>query len=193
MKNYLYIQFEKGGYMYFQTPDVQFILDAVQMFIDACDSINLNVENIKINLLELRNEEEFVIERVDGETINIHEWLNEIQLRTDNSYVKHIKEMWGDIGGMKKMEELAKAERENRIISLPVPIGTEVYRINLSLCNHSDCCSKWCDGYDTECEAYKGQLKVFKSTFNIEDISSFGKTVFLTEKEAKDFLISTDK
>lgn len=32
------------------------------------------------------------------------------------------------------MEEFAKAEREKRIFLLPVPLGTEVYRVTLSLC-----------------------------------------------------------
>lgn len=51
-----------------------------------------------------------------------------------DTYVNRIKDMWSNIGGIKKMEELAKAEREKRILSLPVPLGTEVYRVTPSLC-----------------------------------------------------------
>lgn len=188
MKNYLYIQFEQGGYMYFQTPDAQSLVDAIQVFIEACNSISLDIANIEINRLELRDETEDVIEKALDKTLNVYEWLHELQLRTADSYVNHIKEMWSDIGGIKKMEELAKAEREKRILPLPVPLGTEVYRIVPSLCErrNKDRCDKYCDGWDTECEEYVGQPEVFKSTFRAEDITQFGKTVFLTEKEAKD-------
>lgn len=63
MNNHLYIQLEQCGYMCFQTPGAQSITAAVQMLIEACNSIGLDVANVEINRLELRDEAENTIEK----------------------------------------------------------------------------------------------------------------------------------
>lgn len=80
----------------------------------------------------------------------------------------------------KKLGEYEDLEEQGRLIKLPCKIGTEVYN------------TTWWDDVQ-EKVVVKGKTyyrtvhkyKITKSTFSYFEISEFGKTVFLTKKEAE--------
>lgn len=84
---------------------------------------------------------------------------------------------------LKKLADYEDLEEQGRLIKLPCKIGDEVYNIT------------WWDDVQ-EKVVVKGKPyyrtvhnhKVTKSTFDYSDIKEFGKTVFLTRKEAKEKL-----
>lgn len=45
--------------------------------------------------------------------------INALQTHPDHAYADSVKEMWKNIGGMPRMEEIAKAEAEGRVIIIP--------------------------------------------------------------------------
>ena len=52
-----------------------------------------------------------------------------LQMHPDHAYADYVRALWHDIGGMERMEELVKAEREGRLLVLPCKVGTPVYRL----------------------------------------------------------------
>ena len=93
------------------------------------------------------------------------------RLDCEESRVKSLK---------KKLKEYRDLEKQGLLLRLPCPIGTTVYNTTL-----------WDDV--TEKVEVDGETlyrivhkhKVSKSTFSLEDIYNFGKTVFLTQAEAE--------
>ena len=79
-----------------------------------------------------------------------------------------------------KLKDYEELEEQGRLVKLPCKIGTEVYNIT------------WWDDVQEKVVA-KGKIycrtvrkhKVTKSIFSCFDILEFGKTVFLTRKEAE--------
>lgn len=47
----------------------------------------------------------------------------------DHAYADYVKKMWRENGGMERMEKLAKAEAEGRLIVLPCKVGDTVFRV----------------------------------------------------------------
>lgn len=93
---------------------------------------------------------------------------------------EHIEAIEVATQALEKLKEYQQLEEQDRLIKLPCKIGTKVYN------------TTW--WYDTqekvvvEGKTYYRTIhehKVSKSTFSYLDIKEFGKTVFLTRKEAK--------
>ena len=80
----------------------------------------------------------------------------------------------------RKLAEYEDLEEQGLLLRLPCPIGTTVYN------------TTWWDDV-TEKVKVDGKIfyrtvrkhKVSKSTFSLLDVKDFGKTVFLTQEEAK--------
>ena len=90
-----------------------------------------------------------------------------LQTQPDHAYADCVKEMWKQIGGMNRMEELAKAEAEGRLLVLPCKVGTVVYIAG----------SKY--------RAGRWETWVNTGKFRLSDLEKLGKTVFLTREQAE--------
>ena len=104
-------------------------------------------------------------------------------LETADISLSFIKEYWEHRQVKEYLEELKRyrdLEEQGLLLRLPCPIGTTVYN------------TAWWD-YVEEKVKVDGKTfyrtvhkhKVSKSTFSLLDIYDFGKTVFLTKKEAE--------
>lgn len=93
---------------------------------------------------------------------------------------EHLTSIGLAIQALEKLKEYQQLEEQERLIKLPCKIGTKVYN------------TTWWDDIQ-EKVVVKGktyyrtiqQHKVSKSTFDYSAINEFGKTVFLTRKEAE--------
>ena len=96
------------------------------------------------------------------------------------AYVKLTKDHEQLVEWLEKFKEYQQLEKQGRLVKLPCKIGDEVYNIT------------WWDDVQ-EKVVVKGKIycrtvrkhKVTKSIFSYFDILEFGKTVFLTRKEAE--------
>jgi len=96
------------------------------------------------------------------------------------AYVKLTKDHEQLVEWLEKFKEYQQLEEQGRLVKLPCKIGDEVYNIT------------WWDDVQ-EKVVVKGKIycrtvrkhKVTKSIFSYFDILEFGKTVFLTRKEAE--------
>lgn len=72
-------------------------------------------------------------------------------------------------------------------VVLPCKINATVYCLRHELCEKrsQDRCDQYCDGWDTSCEDYDGEIKIIDWPFSIRQIGQIGKTVFLTREEAE--------
>lgn len=93
---------------------------------------------------------------------------------------EHLTSIELAIQALEKLKEYQQLEEQGRLIKLPCKIGTKVYNTTL-----------WDDVQEkvvVEGKTYYRTIhehKVSKSTFGYLDIPEFGKTVFLTRKEAE--------
>lgn len=93
---------------------------------------------------------------------------------------EHLTSIELAIQALEKLKEYQQLEEQGRLIKLPYKIGTKVYN------------TTWWDDIQ-EKVVVKGKTyyrtirehKVSKSTFDYSNIKEFGKTVFLTRKEAE--------
>ena len=85
-----------------------------------------------------------------------------------------------------RLRELVDADREGRCVVLPCKVGNTVYRIGASLCKwrEIDRCDEYCDGWQYR-DCWDGTRAVLEEKFNLCDIESVGKTVFLTREAAE--------
>lgn len=90
-----------------------------------------------------------------------------LQTHPDHAFADYVKYLWKQIGGMDRMEELAKAEAEGRLLVLPCKVGDVVYIIG----------SKYRAGRD--------ETWVNTGKFRFSDLEKLGKTVFLNREEAE--------
>lgn len=93
---------------------------------------------------------------------------------------EHLTSIELAIQALEKLKEYQQLEEQDRLIKLPCKIGTKVYNTTW-----------WYDVREkavVEGKTYYRTIhkhKVSKSTFGYWDINEFGKTVFLTRKEAE--------
>lgn len=112
----------------------------------------------------------------------------------DHAYAHYVKEMWHENGGMERMEKLAKAEAEGRLLVLPCKVGDVVFyhfqfknkRI-LPFTRKAKVKRIYCkrNSFDVDVELMDAKESGIMKTFHADD---FGKTVFLTRADAENAL-----
>ncbi len=103
-----------------------------------------------------------------------------LQTHPDHAYADYVRTLWHDIGGMERMEAVAKAEREGRLVVLPCRVGDMLYVIIDGKIYEGEV-------YHISYSDYYGKVTATAWTKsgvggNLED---FGKTVFQTREEAE--------
>lgn len=97
-----------------------------------------------------------------------------------------IKGILGDKCDFDRLRELVKADRDGRCVILPCKVGTQLYRIGASICKwrEIDHCDEYCDGWQYR-DCWEGSAAIVEESFNLQNLESIGKTVFLTREQAE--------
>ena len=95
-------------------------------------------------------------------------------------FIKRDIDSWSIAQCLKKLQEYRDLEDQGLLLRLPCPIGTTVYNTTWWDCVQEKVKVDGKTFYRTV-----NKHKVSKSTFSLLDINDFGKTVFLTQDEAK--------
>ena len=87
----------------------------------------------------------------------------------------------------RRLIELSKADANGLVVVLPCKVGDMVYRLEVGCCKHreKDTCTAYCEGYEYSCPDYESDRHIVIGHFCLSDITSIGKTVFLTREEAE--------
>lgn len=104
-----------------------------------------------------------------------------LQTHPDHAYADYVKKMLHENGGMERMEELAKANAEGRLVVLPCKVGDTVFS---AFENEGVFCGKvyaisTCDGTNWFSVRYDGGLR-YDHTWD-----EIGKTVFFAREDAE--------
>lgn len=85
-----------------------------------------------------------------------------------------------------RLQELVEADRDGRCVVLPCKVGNTVYRIGASICKWRDIdhCDEYCDGWQYR-DCWEGNTAIVEESFNLQNLESIGKTVFLTHEQAE--------
>ena len=102
-----------------------------------------------------------------------------LQTHPDHAYADYVKALWADIGGMDKMEELARAEEAGLLVRLPCKVGDTVFRIWHGEIERYQVVSVWFNDHIKR--SFHAECFPFLRFYD-EDI---GKRVFLTIEEAE--------
>ena len=105
-------------------------------------------------------------------------------------YLPMLREWRQNMGALRHVHEMVKAETEGRLIVLPCKVGELCFRVYSCRCGCRERCKKKKEaklvdvvpypcGYAYYCK------RIAESKFTLKDISNFGKTVFLTREEAE--------
>lgn len=82
-----------------------------------------------------------------------------------------------------KLKQYEDLEEQGRLLRLPCKVGDAVYYLDRFCGSYSsDCPSRPCEN----CQDY--EIEIHEGKFMLSDIYKFGKTVFLTEEEAREKL-----
>lgn len=113
-------------------------------------------------------------------------WDTESCLDTGVERLAEIEDILGDDYDLDRLREIVEADRDGRCVVLPCKVGNTVYRIGASLCKwrEIDRCDEYCDGWQYR-DCWDGTRAVLEEKFNLCDIESVGKTVFLTREAAE--------
>ena len=97
-----------------------------------------------------------------------------------------IEDILGEEYDLDELREMVQAKREGRCVVLPCKVGDTVYRIGASICKwrEIDRCDEYCDGWQYR-DCWDGTRAVLDEKFNLCDVESVGKTVFLTREAAE--------
>jgi hypothetical protein len=110
----------------------------------------------------------------------------------DHAYAHYIKEMWHENGGMERMEKLAKAEAEGRLLVLPCKVGDTVFDIqdgHVSVLT-VESIHIWSSGA-IRISAHTDKTSMYWKSFELRP-EGFGKVFFLNREEAKKALAAMD-
>jgi len=91
-----------------------------------------------------------------------------------------------NLGQFDHLQELARAEKDGRLVVLPCKVGAPVYRVGAGICKwrEIDRCNEYCSGYEYE-DCWEGGKEVLEEKFCLEMLDKVGKTVFLIRQEAE--------
>ena len=108
-----------------------------------------------------------------------------LQTHPDHAYADYVRTLWHDIGGMERMEAVAKAERENRLVVPPCKVGDTLYEIDLPEYGVIVCKVMWMilkNDVSVQVEVTDGHGLGSGYCFELSD---FGRTVFHTREAAE--------
>lgn len=72
-------------------------------------------------------------------------------------------------GGIDRLRELAEADKDGRVVVLPVKLGTKVYAIHFNIHDFGD----------------KSEFEIVEKNFELRDCVAFGKAIFASREEAE--------
>lgn len=84
-----------------------------------------------------------------------------------------------------RAKELARAEKDGRLVVLPCAIGTLVYKLREIGCNCEPFCDTPCSGVNRACYSYNEDMEIYEEKFSWFHVPDVGKTVFATREEAE--------
>lgn len=115
-----------------------------------------------------------------SEKSDTFDWLNMISRQPACDVDKIVEKLANCEQRLKHYEDL---EEQGLLLKLPCKVGDTVYSLDRFCGGYSsDCPSRPCE----QCPDY--QLEIYEGKFQLNDISDFGKTVFITRAEAEETL-----